>query len=340
MQTSGAAGLRLTAGRAGDYETFSRVEPTRPHPAPPRRGAAWHRELSVVVASYNGRELLRQTLETFYAIAPDAEVIVSDGSSTDGSAQMVRERFPQAKVVDHPNHGFAHANNVGIAETTRRLILLLNSDLFVTEAALEAMGRRLLEDPRVGAVAPNLANVDGSRQSVFGGLYWPLWLPVAGRRQVKLLSAACVMTRRDVLQATGGLDENLFLYTRSTTGAAPCSTGLHPRAAGPRRSSTSAAASTSAQPPSRSRSDAGSCTSRRKHRWRSARLLKALMGLQSFVLRLVDPRPDWRRTWARQCGMIRTATCSPRPSHSPAAGRTSCPRGPPQPALPPDASRR
>ncbi len=303
----------------------------------PGRGAAWHRELSVVVASYNGRELLRQTLETFYAIAPDAEVIVSDGSSTDGSAQMVRERFPQAKVVDHPNHGFAHANNVGIAETTRRLILLLNSDLFVTEAALEAMGRRLLEDPRVGAVAPNLANVDGSRQSVFGGLYWPLWLPVAGRRQVKLLSAACVMTRRDVLQATGGLDENLFLYNEEHDW---CRTvldrGYTLELLGPQVVHVGGG-STRRSPLLTLEERRGFLYVAQKHRWRSARLLKALMGLQSFVLRLVDPRPDWRRTWARQWEMIRTGDLLASPFPLSGRGANQLPAGPAQPALPPDA---
>ncbi|MGC4123026.1 MAG: glycosyltransferase family 2 protein [Myxococcales bacterium] len=300
----------------------------------PGSGAAWHQELSVVVPSYNGRELLRQTLETFFRLAPDAEVVVSDGSSTDGSAAMVREKFPQAKVVDHPNHGFAHANNVGIAECTRRFILLLNSDLFLTEAALEAMHRRLADDPKVGAVAPNLANVDGSRQSIFGGLYWPLWRPIAERRSVKLLSMACLMTRRDVLQAAGGLDENLFLYNEEHDW---CRTvrdrGFTLELLGPQVVHVGGG-STKRSPILTLEERRGFLYVAQKHRWPTAFFLKLLMGLQAFALRFLDPRADWRKMWSKQWAMIQSGDLLASPFPISGRGANLQPAGSAQRALP------
>lgn len=324
----------MTGDGLSGYETPVSNEPAL---APrPSSGAAWHKELSVVVPSYNGRELLRQTLEVFYGLAPEAEVVVSDGSSSDGSAAMVREKFPQAKVVDHPNHGFAHANNVGIAETTRRFILLLNSDLFLTEEALEAMHRRL-EDPTVGAVAPNLANTDGSRQSVFGGLYWPLWLPIAERRPVKLLSAACLMTRRDVLQKTGGLDENLFLYNEEHDWCRKVlDAGFTLELLGPQVIHVGGG-STKRSPILTLEERRGFLYVAQKHRWRSAFFLKMLMGMQAFALRFIDPRADWRKMWSKQWELIKSGDLLASPFPVSGRGADLRPAGPTQPALPGEA---
>jgi len=168
-------------------------------------------DLSVVVPSYNGRDVLAQTLQMLLRAAPEAEIVVVDGSSPDGSAEMVRERFPQAHLHVYPNHGFAHAINRGIEHCSRRFVLLLNSDVFVSKVTLTAMMQRLA-DARVGAVAPGLRNLDGTRQRVFGTFYWPNWRDVQKPSPMRVLSAACLMTRRDVLERLGGLDENLFLY--------------------------------------------------------------------------------------------------------------------------------
>ena len=169
------------------------------------------RDLSVVIPSYNARGLLQRTLRTLAVAAPEAEVIVVDGRSEDGSPEMVAAEFPTVRVLRHENHGFAHAINRGLEHARGHYILLLNSDLFVSRAAVTAMLRRLC-DPEVGAAAPVLLNEDGSRQHLFGPWYWPNLAPVRRVSRVPLLAAACLMTRRDVLKEVGGLDENFFLY--------------------------------------------------------------------------------------------------------------------------------
>ena len=170
------------------------------------------RSLSIVVPSYNARALLRRALRTVGIAAPEAEVIVVDGASHDGSADMVRAEFPHVRVIEQPNHGFAHATNRGLEAASRSYLLLLNSDLFVTRAALETMVARLGTDPKLGAVAPVLLNEDGTRQHVFGTVYWPNWVSIRRPTRVPMVSGACLMTRRDVVRSVGGLDENFFLY--------------------------------------------------------------------------------------------------------------------------------
>ncbi|AKF09549.1 glycosyltransferase family 2 protein [Sandaracinus amylolyticus] len=174
------------------------------------------RHLSIVIPSYNARALLRRTLRTLQVAAPEAEVIVVDGRSRDGSPEMVRDEFPDVSLHRYENHGFAHAVNRGLEQASGEYILLLNSDLFVSKAALDAMIGRLAADRSVAAVAPILHNEDGTRQHLFGwpfgAFYWPNWLRVRNVSRVPLLNGACFMTRRDVLREIGAFDENFFLY--------------------------------------------------------------------------------------------------------------------------------
>jgi N-acetylglucosaminyl-diphospho-decaprenol L-rhamnosyltransferase len=95
-------------------------------------------DLSVVIVNWNTRELLAQCLEAVYAHPPDCafDVWVVDNASSDGSAAMVRERFPQVHLIENrENVGFARANNQAIRQSTGRYVLLLNSDAFVQPGA-------------------------------------------------------------------------------------------------------------------------------------------------------------------------------------------------------------
>jgi GT2 family glycosyltransferase len=127
----------------------------------------------------------------------------------------VQAEFPWVRAFSCENHGFAHATNRGLEKARGELILLLNSDAFLSREALVAMQRRLTEDHGVGAVAPVLLNEDGTKQHLFGAfgmLYWANWMTVKEPSAVPLLSFACLMTRRDVLREVGAFDENFFLY--------------------------------------------------------------------------------------------------------------------------------
>jgi N-acetylglucosaminyl-diphospho-decaprenol L-rhamnosyltransferase len=149
-------------------------------------------DISVVIVSWNVRDLLRRclrsildrgssTLDTQYSVpgasrghpastiqhpAPTTEVIVVDNASTDGSIQMVQAEFPAVHLIANAeNRGFPAANNQGIAVAQGRYVLLLNSDAEVVGDALAAMVAFADEHPDAGVVGPQLLNPDGSVQS-------------------------------------------------------------------------------------------------------------------------------------------------------------------------------
>ena len=88
---------------------------------------------SVVIPNWNGRDLLEKYLPsviTALAGHPDNEVLVVDNGSTDGSAQFLRERFPQVKLVALPtNAGFGGGSNAGFRAAKNDIVVLLNSDM-------------------------------------------------------------------------------------------------------------------------------------------------------------------------------------------------------------------
>jgi len=124
-------------------------------------------DLSIVIVSWNTRELLRECLESILGRPQgiECEVIVVDNASADGSADMVAASFPAAILVRSAvNSGFASGSNQGIARARGRHVLLLNTDTRVLDDALARLVAFLDAHPDVGAVAAQLVNPDGTVQ--------------------------------------------------------------------------------------------------------------------------------------------------------------------------------
>jgi N-acetylglucosaminyl-diphospho-decaprenol L-rhamnosyltransferase len=140
-------------------------------------------DLSVVVVSWNVRDLLRRCLHSLLQAPgfqleakpgtepPSAsgrrlEVIVVDNGSRDGSPGMVRSEFPGVRLLaNQENRGFAAANNQGLALSQGHWLMLLNPDAEVVGAALSTMVEYMESHPHVGALGPQLRYPDGSLQS-------------------------------------------------------------------------------------------------------------------------------------------------------------------------------
>jgi N-acetylglucosaminyl-diphospho-decaprenol L-rhamnosyltransferase len=117
--------------------------------------------VSVVVVSYNTRDKLQRCLR---CIEPEHEIIVVDNASGDGSADMVAQQFPTAKLIrNRNNRGFGSANNQGMDIATRELILFLNSDAYAEPGAIDRLAKEIDSRDVVGA-GGQLLNPDGSRQ--------------------------------------------------------------------------------------------------------------------------------------------------------------------------------
>lgn len=192
--------------------------------------------LSVSIISYNTRELLRQCLQTLRERENEGQfqILVVDNGSKDGSVELVRDEFPEVELIESGgNIGFGRANNLAFEKATGKYFLLLNSDAFPEAGALEKMAAFLDENPEVGAVGPQLLNLDGSNQASWGddpvlsGIFWEqtflgsvrgrffksaLVEEVVGAREVDQLPGACEMVRREAYAKISGFDPNFWMY--------------------------------------------------------------------------------------------------------------------------------
>ncbi len=124
-------------------------------------------ELSILIVNWNTKAFLEECLQSIYSSVKEIsfEVIVVDNNSGDGSAEMVRKSFPQARLIENRgNAGFARGNNQAYAVSKGRVIGMLNPDTIVYPGTFEKMVDYLDTHDRVGAVSCKLLNPDGTLQ--------------------------------------------------------------------------------------------------------------------------------------------------------------------------------
>lgn len=194
--------------------------------------------LSIIIVNWNTRDLLHGCLTSIAVnlLEVEFEIIVVDNGSTDGSTEMVREKYPHVKLIQNfVNVGFARANNLGLRLSTGKYVLLLNSDTEAMQASLDTMVSFLDIHPKVGIVGCRLVDSAGVVEESCG--HFPTLkaimltklnrLPVIGqlfknsrasilapsdKREVDWVTGACMLVRREVINQVGGLDEDIFMY--------------------------------------------------------------------------------------------------------------------------------
>jgi len=195
--------------------------------------------LAIVIVTYNSAADIGRCLDSIPAAARTTthDVIVVDNASADGSAALVRERWPHVRVLDAGgNLGFARGNNLGIRATDSELVLLLNPDTVPANGAIDRLVAVLDEMPGVAVTGPRIVDDGGRVELSYGAMIGPLaelrqkLLTLGHARRWPLLAArvdrasghasfpdwvsgACLLIRRADLVAAGLLDERYFLYT-------------------------------------------------------------------------------------------------------------------------------
>src|SRR4029453_545 len=117
-------------------------------------------EVSVVVVTHNAASWIERSLDRLRGAG--AEVIVVDNDSTDGTPDLVGEKFPQARLIEQENRGFGAGNNAGMRAGSGRYFLLLNPDAWLMDGALEALVAFADEHPEAAVVGPRLVNPGGT----------------------------------------------------------------------------------------------------------------------------------------------------------------------------------
>jgi GT2 family glycosyltransferase len=181
--------------------------------------------ISVVVCNYQGAEHLPPCLEAIAAqtLAPD-EVLLVDNASTDGSREVVREHFPDVRVIEmQANRGPCPARNRGLREARNRLVLLVDNDAVLAPDALEKLvaamrpGVALVQPRSVFAAEPERVHYDGGAFH-YAGLFSlrnfgrPLAEAVgSGVVEVDGAVSVVLLADRGPLLDAGGFDETFFI---------------------------------------------------------------------------------------------------------------------------------
>lgn len=189
------------------------------------------RPLSIVIPTFNTAAMTLSCCRAAMAAAPDAEILVADDASTDGTAELLRAEVPEIVTVRlETNRRFAGAANVGVAASTGRIVLLLNTDAVLDRTALEALLAAFREDEQLGIAGARLVHPDGTPQWSGGPLPTLLWLavmvngsarffprrrsPTRETASVAWVSGAAMAFRRETWEAAGPFRESYLFYAQ------------------------------------------------------------------------------------------------------------------------------
>lgn len=195
--------------------------------------------VSVIIVSYKVRYYIEQCLNSVLRSVADAQLLVVDNNSQDGTVEYLRERFPQAEIIANDfNAGFGKANNMALAKATGRYVLFLNPDTVVAERTIPGCIEYMDNHPQTGALGVRMQYGDGrfaleSRRSLptLSVSFWHMtglgrlfprskvfaryhltYLDRDKECPVDVVSGAFMFIRREALDKTGGFDEAFFMY--------------------------------------------------------------------------------------------------------------------------------
>ena len=194
-------------------------------------------DTSVVVFAYNGLPWIERCLDSVRGY----ETIVVDHGSTDGTVELVRDRFPEARLVQQENKGLGGGSNAGMRVASGDYFLLLNSDAWAVGDAVERLVEFAEAHPEAAVAGPRLSNPDGSLQRTVRG-FPTLWrlateyfflrkLAPHTRalnafygarfdhdevREAEFLMGACLLVRGQAADTVGLFDEDFFMFSEET----------------------------------------------------------------------------------------------------------------------------
>jgi GT2 family glycosyltransferase len=193
--------------------------------------------VAVVVVTYDALPWIQNCLDSLQGV----ETVVVDNGSTDGTVEFLRDRAADVRLIQSDNRGLGAGWNIGIRETSAPYVLLLNADAWLTEGSLERLVDFAETRARAAVVGPRLLNLDGTLQRSVRG-YPTVWRlateylflrKLAPRssalnafygggfdhdevRSVEVVMGACMLLRREAIDAVGECDEDYFLFSEET----------------------------------------------------------------------------------------------------------------------------
>ncbi len=193
------------------------------------------KKLSVIILNWNGKELLKRFLPSVVEHSREdyAEVVVADNGSTDGSKEMLNEEFPSVRIIPFAeNYGFAGGYNRAVESVDSEFVLLLNSDVEVSEGWLRPLYNYITTHDDVAAVQPKILSYNERDRFEYagasGGFIDRFGFPFCRGRIVGSderdegqyddiadlfwCSGAAMLVKRSLYIEAGGLDESFFAH--------------------------------------------------------------------------------------------------------------------------------
>lgn len=192
-------------------------------------------DLSIIIVNFNTASLLQKCLASIIdnnqelIVKNNLEIIVIDNCSTDESREVVKKNYPHVKLlVNNTNLGFGKANNQGIEKAQGEYILLLNTDTFAKQGALENLLSFARKQQTPCFIGGKLFNENGTSQPSCGPFYnfavifamlflkgdkWGLTRFSPNKiTQTDWVSGACLLGKKENFENVGMFDENIFMY--------------------------------------------------------------------------------------------------------------------------------
>lgn len=196
-------------------------------------------KLSVIILNYNVRYFLELCVLSVQKAVQDieSEIIVVDNNSKDDSCAMMKQRFPDIKLIENKeNSGFPKGNNIGVSEAKGEYICILNPDTVVAEDTFEKVLAFIQKQSNPGIVGCKLIDGAGNflpeskrgiptpftaftkvtglyKVSDFFGKYYAVHLHQNQTGKVEILVAAFMVMKKETYLEVGGFDENCFMYS-------------------------------------------------------------------------------------------------------------------------------
>jgi N-acetylglucosaminyl-diphospho-decaprenol L-rhamnosyltransferase len=194
-------------------------------------------DLGAVVVTFDALPWIERCLESLRG----HQTVVVDHGSTDGTLELVARRFPEAIVLERDNRGYGAGLNAGMQAAAGRYVLLLNSDAWAEDDAVDRLLAFAEAHPRAGLVGPRARNPDGSPQLTVRG-FPTLWrlateylflrklaprsralnafyaggLDLSRAQPVEWVMGFAMLVRREAVEQVGGFDEEFFMFSEET----------------------------------------------------------------------------------------------------------------------------
>ena len=183
---------------------------------------------SIIIVNWNAKAYLEKCIESILSKSfTDYEIILVDNASSDDSVNFVKDNFPQVKIIKNKNNvGFAEGNNIGIANSSGKIIVLFNPDAVADKDWLSILINVIQSSKKIAAVTGKMYYLDNKYEKDAVFCTWSKIDPFSAApynfhnnepvSNVDYLSGAAMVIKRDVLDKIGLMDSDYFLYFEET----------------------------------------------------------------------------------------------------------------------------